>query len=150
MGGAAPAKEILVIDDEPAVIDVIRRFLVRNGYRVRSAPDGRIGLREVENRCPDLVILDMIMPDIGGIDFLNRLAQERIAVPIIATSGKPFGKAFLQTAQSLGAVSTLTKPFSEKQLISLVQQALSAGDDGAGSPRLSDEASDDPARQPNG
>jgi CheY-like chemotaxis protein len=130
MSEALSDKEILVIDDEPAVIDVIRRFLLRNGYRVRSAPGGRIGLREVENRSPDLVILDMIMPDIGGIDFLNRLAQEHIEVPIIATSGKPFGKEFLRTAQSLGAVSVLTKPFSEKQLITLVREALSPGDEG--------------------
>jgi CheY-like chemotaxis protein len=128
MGEGSAGKEILVIDDEPSVIEVIKRFLLRNGFTVRSAPGGRIGLREVENRTPDLVILDMIMPDIGGIEFLNRLAKERIKLPIIATSGKPFGKEFLRTAQSLGAVSILTKPFSERKLIDLVREALSTSE----------------------
>jgi len=126
--------KVLVIDDDPAVQEVIRRILIRNGFEVCTAPDGRVGLRELELRKPDLVLVDMIMPDIGGIEFLSRLAKSNDATPVIAVSGNTFGKQFLRSARSLGARSVLTKPFTEAELIHQVHEALGAQEESEAGP----------------
>ena len=117
-------KSILVVDDDPSVQEVFRRMLVRNGYEVHTAANGRLGLREIERKHPDLVIVDMIMPDIGGIEFLTRLSKAKSTIPVIAASGNTFGKQFLRSATLLGAKAVLSKPFSEAELLGKVLQAL--------------------------
>jgi len=131
------SEKVLVIDDDPAVQEVMRRILIRNGFDVCTAPDGRVGLREVELKKPDLVLVDMIMPDIGGIEFLSRLAKSNDTTPVIAVSGNTFGKQFLRSARSLGARSILTKPFTENELIRRVHEVLGGREEAETGPTVS-------------
>jgi len=117
-------KRILVIDDEQAVGELIRILLTRNGYDVSTAESGREGLRQVEALRPDLVITDITMPDMEGIELISILRKQHGDVPIIAMSGNVVGRSFLKVTEVLGAAATLNKPFSTQELIDVVKAAL--------------------------
>jgi len=117
-------KRILVIDDEQAVGELIRILLTRNGYDVGTAESGREGLRQVEALRPDLVITDITMPDMEGIELISILRKQHGDVPIIAMSGNVVGRSFLKVTEVLGAAATLNKPFSTQELIDVVKAAL--------------------------
>src|ERR1700686_3266414 len=104
---------ILVIDDDALVRQALTQVLNSRGYEVQCAPEGRQGLRAFQQRRPDLVISDIIMPEMEGIETIMELRILSRDCPIIAMSGGGrFGKAdFLSVAKHLGATVTLSKPF---------------------------------------
>ena len=117
---------ILLIDDDDEVRETLRELLEARGYDVAAAPNGRVGLEILSERGADVVITDIFMPEMEGIETIMQLRATRPGVPIIAMSGGgPWNTVqFLTTAQHLGAVETLAKPIGFDELISAVRTAL--------------------------
>lgn len=121
-GGETPGARILVVDDEPALRQAVERNLVGHGFDVRGADTGEAGL-ELETRFhPDLVLLDMVLPDLAGTDVIVQL-RERTSVPIIVLSVRG-AEADKVRALELGADDYLTKPFGVDELLARIRVAL--------------------------
>jgi CheY-like chemotaxis protein len=117
---------ILVIDDDAMVRHALTKLLEGKGYEVQSAPEGRQGLQAFRKRRADLVITDIIMPEMEGIETIMELRVLSRDCPIIAMSGGGrFGKPdFLGVAIHLGANATLSKPFETEELLQTVAGCL--------------------------
>ena len=117
-------RKILVVDDEPSINALVSRLLKSKGYEVCVAENGREALNRFDEDKPDLVITDIVMPDMEGIELISKLSKRNRSVPIIVMSGNIIGMNFLKTAKILGAKATLTKPFAAQTLIETVATAL--------------------------
>jgi len=118
---------ILIIDDDEHVRSVLQKMLVRAGYEVVSAANGKQGIRIFNENPTDLVITDILMPVMPGSRLISILRKEHPTVKIIAISGggsmnQPGG--FLTLARDLGAHQILTKPLKFDDLIAAVEEAL--------------------------
>ena len=113
-------KKILVVDDESSITDLVYSILTEKGYEVTTAKDGKEGLKVFESVKPDLVITDIVMPDMEGIEFMRSLVKMRKALPIIVMSGNVLGTKFLETARIFGAQATLRKPFAIQELLEVI------------------------------
>jgi CheY-like chemotaxis protein len=114
---------ILVIDDDAAVRGLLQTILEDAGYEVALAEEGAAGLEIVRTRTVDLVITDLLMPGVEGMETINELHQSFPQLPVIAISGgsqKGVG-SYLPTAAALGAWRTLDKPFERKTLLAMVR-----------------------------
>jgi len=122
---ARPAAVVLIVDDEPAIRNLVRTNLEHVGLRVVEAADGVAGLEAVQTENPDLVILDVMMPLIDGFEMLKRLRQDTRTntLPVIMLTAKA-RDADIFHGWLTGADSYLTKPFSPLELISLVKRVL--------------------------
>jgi two-component system, OmpR family, KDP operon response regulator KdpE len=116
------ATRILVIDDEPAIRKLLRVSLESNGYNVIDAPTAADGLREAAAVRPDIIILDLGLPDMGGDEFIRRL-REWSTVPIIVLTVRD-SEADKVAVLDAGADDYLTKPFSAAELQARVRVAL--------------------------
>ncbi len=120
--GAAPGARILVIDDEPALRQAVERNLAGHGFEVRGAGSAEEGL-ELETRFhPDVVLLDMVLPDMSGTDVIAQL-RERSTLPIVVLSVRG-AEADKVRALELGADDYLTKPFGVDELLARIRVAL--------------------------
>jgi CheY-like chemotaxis protein len=117
--------DILVIDDDPQMRRLIARILMGASHAVREAADGRKGLALVREQRPDLVVCDLVMPDMEGIETILTLRSENAGLPIIAISGGN-DPLYLNAASKLGASASLGKPFSPDELLNLVADLLDA------------------------
>jgi CheY-like chemotaxis protein len=117
---------ILVIDDETLVRQAMTLVLRNAGYEIRCAEDGRRGLEAFRERRPDLVVCDIIMPEMEGLETIMRLRVLARDCPVIAISGGGhFCKHdFLHAAKELGAKAALRKPFESAQLLRTVADCL--------------------------
>lgn len=119
---------ILIIDDEPLVRSVIRSILERNGHTVVEAPDGRDGLELWRNIPIDLVLIDIYMPELDGIDVIKQLTHDCPQAKIIAMTGgaRKEGTTSLVTFASLqlGAQHILMKPFTKLSLLDAISAVL--------------------------
>src|SRR6185436_8706726 len=117
---------ILVIDDEASVLHMIRRALAHEPHEVLEAGDGKKALKFLADHPVDMVITDVYMPDMDGIEFTIRLAQQTPHPKIIAMSGGGFMEqgSLLETARRLGANATLAKPFTIKELLDTINELL--------------------------
>ncbi|BCA55365.1 Response regulator, CheY like [Nitrospira sp. KM1] len=115
---------ILIIDDEPAVRLLLRTVLEQSGYDVREAQSGREGLASYREQTADLVITDILMPDLSGLDTIIELTREFLNVKVIAITGVLGEPQMLERARLLGARHMLTKPFSVPELLSAVRDEL--------------------------
>ena len=113
-------KKILVVDDESSITDLVYSILTEKGYEVTTAKDGKEGLKVFESVKPDLVITDIVMPDMEGIEFMRSLVKMRKGLPIIVMSGNVLGAKFLETARIFGAQATLRKPFAIQELLEVI------------------------------
>jgi DNA-binding response OmpR family regulator len=118
---------ILVVDDEPAIAQVIRERLEGDGYRVRSAADGLSALAAVERELPDLMILDLMLPDLDGFEVLRRLrrAGEEAAagLPVIVLTARD-EDVDVVVGLELGADDYVVKPFHPRELVARVRAVL--------------------------
>ncbi|BCA56070.1 response regulator [Nitrospira sp. KM1] len=119
---------ILVIDDEAPVRTLLRTVLERLGYDVREASNGRAALALCRVQAIDLVITDIFMPDLNGLETISRLTHEFLNVKVIAITGAQGDPHMLEQARLLGARHTLVKPFSLPQLVSTVSYELALTD----------------------
>ncbi|HUP52214.1 MAG TPA: response regulator [Longimicrobiales bacterium] len=117
---------ILLADDEERLRDLFARYLVALGHDVRTAGDGHEVLAALSEAPPDVLVTDLNMPDMDGIEILTFLRKQGSAVPVIAISGGGYlGKDLLLTSASmLGAVVTLEKPFALEELRDAVERVL--------------------------
>jgi CheY-like chemotaxis protein len=117
---------ILVIDDDDLVRDTLVRMLERAGHKTVAAKNGRQGLAQFHREPPDLIVTDVIMPDLDGIETIMALRQASPAIPIIAVSGggKAHAMQFLDAAQKLGADLILPKPFKQADLMAAISGLL--------------------------
>jgi two-component system KDP operon response regulator KdpE len=116
---------VLAVDDEPGVLRLIKLELATQGLRVITATDGEEGLRMAEQQRPDLIVLDIMMPDISGLEVMRRL-RERSSVPIILLTAKDHDQDKVR-GLDLGADDYLIKPFNPEELSARVRAVLRRG-----------------------
>lgn len=124
MSGAAGAEgaRILVVDDEAAILRIVRANLARHGYRVETAATGREALDAYGFHHPDLILLDLGLPDLDGLEVIRQVRQ-RATTPIVVLSARGAERDKVQ-ALDLGADDYLTKPFGVEELLARVRVAL--------------------------
>ena len=115
---------ILIIDDEEIIRVLLRSALEAAGYEVTEAANGREGLELYRHRPTDLVITDILMPELNGLDMLMELTRQFLHAKVIAISGAGEEKNVLDIAKLLGARQTFQKPFSMPHLLSAVRYEL--------------------------
>src|SRR5262245_16278071 len=120
---------ILFVDDDRELVDGLRAVLERQGYRVIQAHDGHQGKQAIYNQSPDLVILDMMMPRMGGYPVLEHFRGKSEAPPIIMITANE-GSRHKAYAEDLGVVEYIRKPFAMEKLMEAVQKGLSGKKDG--------------------
>ena len=118
-------KKVLIVDDEPNIVAALEYLLQRSGYEVRSAPNGEEALRQVESFAPDLVLLDVMMPQRSGYDVCQRIRERpewnRIRILMLSARGRD---AEVNKGLSLGADLYITKPFSNAELVARIGELL--------------------------
>lgn len=117
-----PAVKILVIDDEPSILNLVSAYLVKEGYQVLTAADGPGGLALARAEKPDLVVLDVMLPGMDGIELLTRLRRESDAYVILLTARSEETDKIV--GLSVGADDYVTKPFSPRELVARIKAAL--------------------------
>lgn len=115
-------KRILIVEDDPDTVSLLKLILRRNGYDVISASGGKEGLEKFRNFEPDLVLLDLMMPDMDGWEMFSQLKQTS-GVPVIILSAVT-GKEHVVRALQLGVDDYLTKPFYNEEVTARVQSVL--------------------------
>jgi DNA-binding response OmpR family regulator len=120
-------KRILVVDDERRIVDVVVYVLEQNGLHVITAPDGDTGLRLFREREPDLVLLDLKLPGLSGMDLFREMRQLRPHVPVIMISSK-CEEVDRIVGLEIGADDYVTKPFSPRELAARVCAVLRRAD----------------------
>ena len=115
---------ILIIDDLESVRALLRSVLEAAGYEVTEAANGRQGLDLYRRRPTDLVITDLLMPELNGLDMLLDLTREFLDAKVIAISGAGEEQNVLDVAKLLGARQTFQKPFSVPRLLDAVRYEL--------------------------
>ncbi|WP_166346655.1 response regulator transcription factor [Phytoactinopolyspora limicola] len=113
---------ILVAEDDHKQADLVRRYLEREGHAVIVAPDGRVALDEARRRSPDLVVLDVMMPRVDGLD-VCRILRAEADVPIIMLTARTTEDDLL-LGLDLGADDYITKPYSPRELVARVRTVL--------------------------
>lgn len=116
-------QRILVIDDDPAVTSVLKRGLSYEGFAVDAVPSGQDGLNTARERYPDLVILDVMMPGIDGLEVLRRLRAADAQLPVLMLTGKD-SPADQVNGLELGADDYVLKPFTFEVLLARVHALL--------------------------
>jgi two-component system, OmpR family, alkaline phosphatase synthesis response regulator PhoP len=114
--------KILVIDDEPSIINIVTAYLRPEGYEVYTATDGNAGLKSARAFKPDLIILDLMLPGLDGIELLSRLRRESDVYVIMLTARTDETDKIV--GLSVGADDYMTKPFSPRELVARVKAAL--------------------------
>lgn len=138
-------KKILVVDDEPQIVQLARDYLDRAGFRVVSAHDGRAALTGARAEKPDLIVLDLGLPGLDGLDVTRALRKES-GVPIIMLTARGEESDKL-VGLELGADDYIVKPFSPKELVARVRTVLrrvESADAGADIVRVADVTLDVP------
>ena len=118
------AKKILVVDDEPEVRKLMEHFLIDKGYEVRVAGNGREGLDALDTFTPDLVLLDMHMPELDGAEMLKQLAIRSPMLPVIMVTVNEDVETTSRLLQ-LGAADYVPKPFNLDYLEQAINIQLS-------------------------
>ncbi len=116
------AKKILLIEDEQIIVDLLQRKLTEEGYNVALAKDGEEGIKAMKAEKPDLILLDIVMPKMGGLEVMEEMQKnpdlKRIPVIIVSNSGQPVE---LDRAKKLGAKDWLIKTeFDPQEVIEKV------------------------------
>ena len=119
----ADTKTILIVDDDMELSDGLRVVLEKQGYRVFQARDGQQGKQMVYQQHPDLVILDMMMPRMGGYPVLEHFRGKAEAPPIIMITANE-GSRHKAYAEYLGVVDYIRKPFAMERLLEAVHRGL--------------------------
>ncbi|MDQ0363793.1 response regulator transcription factor [Catenuloplanes indicus] len=114
---------VLVVDDDPIVSDVVRRYLEQDGCEVRLAADGAAGLAAIAAARPDLVVLDLMMPGVDGLEVCRRLRREQPDLPVVMLTALG-EEADRVLGLEVGADDYVTKPFSPRELVLRIRSVL--------------------------
>ncbi len=123
MSTAAPAHRILVVDDEPNIVDVVSMALRYQGFEVASAGTGAEAMAQVEAFRPQLMVLDVMLPDTTGFDVAERLGAQRGTLPIIFLTARDATEDKLR-GLTTGGDDYVTKPFSLEELVARIRTIL--------------------------
>ena len=115
-------KKILLVEDKPEIIDICRDYLKAAGFEVVTAGDGSQGLSSARREKPDLIVLDLMLPEMDGLDVCREIRRES-NVPIIMLTAR-VGEADKLIGRELGADDYMTKPFSPRELVARVKARL--------------------------
>jgi DNA-binding response OmpR family regulator len=115
-------KHILVVEDEPSIAEVVGLYLQRAGYQVQTAADGKAAMQMLESHIPDLVVMDVMLPEIDGLS-LTRWLRDRSDVPIIMLTARR-EEIDRIAGLEMGADDYVVKPFSPQELVSRVRAVL--------------------------
>jgi CheY-like chemotaxis protein len=118
-----PVGRILAVDDEPAVNEMLQAVFTELGYAVRCAVDGSEALESVPIFKPDVVVLDLLMPEMSGLEVLQRLRQQRPKLPVVILSGSQDAALVRRSIES-GAFDVLRKPCDIDVLAGVVAAAI--------------------------
>lgn len=123
---ALGSNKALVIDDDILVQQAMKMVLESEGYVIHIADNGRQALQEIADFAPDIVITDIVMPDMEGLELIRSIRKVNLNIPILAISGMgpQQGGIYLQQAEKLGANMVLSKPFKRDQLLGSIRQLL--------------------------
>jgi CheY-like chemotaxis protein len=122
---ATPRKAVLIADDNEDVSDLLQELLESAGYVVHVAADGEEALAQFHAKPIDLVVTDMRMPKVGGLQVLRAIKAEQPAVPVILLTGQSAGENDADEARQMGAFACLSKPLKDIHLLTrLVAMAL--------------------------
>ena len=118
-------KKILIVDDEKEVCDIIKSMLEKGGYDAFTASKGAEGIEEATEQCPDLVLLDILLPDIDGFEVMRRLRYSAATqnVPIVIVSGIRDTSSMFK-AKDLRSNDYITKPFTSQELLRSVDRCI--------------------------
>lgn len=121
-------EKIVVIEDEADILEVIEYNLRREGYEVIPSQNGEDGLEKIEKSAPDLVLLDLMLPEIDGVELCRKLKSDPLtaAIPVIMVTAKG-EESDIVLGLGVGADDYVTKPFSPKELIARVKAVLRRG-----------------------
>jgi two-component system alkaline phosphatase synthesis response regulator PhoP len=117
-----PKTTILVVDDEQSILDVVSAYLRSEGYQVHTATDGPSGLQAARSFRPDLIVLDVMLPGMDGVEVLTRLRRESDVYVILLTAKSEETDKIV--GLSVGADDYVTKPFSPRELAARIKAAL--------------------------
>ncbi len=117
-----PAKKILMVDDEKKIVDIVKAYLEKEGYQVIVAYDGKSALESARTQSPDLIILDLMLPEIAGWDVCRTL-RKNSDIPIIMLTARDEVPDKI-VGLELGADDYVTKPFSPNEVVSRVRAVL--------------------------
>lgn len=119
-------KKILIIDDEPDILVMLKKMMERAGFNVRLAVNGDEGLMSFYEEKPDLVITDIIMPEKEGLEIIREMKKQHPALKIIAISGggRISAESYLETASHFGANRIFQKPFTQSEIVSAAKSLL--------------------------
>ena len=122
---AANRSRVLVVDDEPIVREVLSRYLDRDGFEVQTAEDGEAAIATFRRMTPDLIVLDLMLPSLDGLEVFRRLRSERpVAVIMLTAKGEETDRV---VGLELGADDYVTKPFSPREVVARVRAVLRRG-----------------------
>lgn len=116
-------KKILIIDDEPELLKSLTITFEASGYEVQTAPDGLNGIERLREDRPDLVILDIMMPGLSGLDTLKEIKTINASIPVIMLTAYGTPKSAIESLK-LGAYDHLSKPFNPETLLEMIKKAL--------------------------
>ncbi|WP_320171962.1 response regulator [Maridesulfovibrio sp.] len=119
-------KTILIVDDDPKMLDLLRHYLRDEQFNILSALDGEEGMELFESNTVDLVIIDIFMPNMDGIQAIMEVKQKNASsrILVISGGGEYTGLEYLKQAKVLGAGEALVKPFSRQDLLKTVHTML--------------------------
>jgi len=120
--GSAVAR-VLVVDDEPAIADLVATTLRYEGFETKTAGDGRAALADVESFRPDLLVLDVMLPDVDGFEVQRKLVDRGLRVPVLFLTARDSVEDRVR-GLTLGGDDYLTKPFSIEELVARVRAIL--------------------------
>jgi len=119
-------KQILLVDDEPRLVQLVRDYLEHSGFGVVTAGDGPTALRAASTQHPDLIVLDLGLPGLDGLDVMRTLRKtSEVPIIVLTARGEESDKV---AGLELGADDYLTKPFSPKELVARVRSVLRRAD----------------------
>ena len=123
------SKRILVIDDEPSLHEMLRVILELGGYQAVGNQPGATGGKELTESKPDLIVLDLMMPDVDGFEILRRLKgdEETRDIPVVICTVRDYPEDHM-LAQELGASRYITKPFEPSEFLEVISEVLQETD----------------------
>lgn len=119
-------KHILVVDDDEMMREFVKELLEINNFIITQAENGKAGLKAFREETPDLVITDIIMPEMEGISFIRELRNINSEIPIIAMTGNIHGRAeeYLELSSQLGANEVLEKPIKSEDFLQSINKLI--------------------------
>ena len=126
-----PHAKLLVVDDEPDIVELLSASLKYHGYDVASATSGRQAMEEARRFRPDMILLDVMMPELDGFDVLRRLRGEGTRTPVLFLTARDATEDKIK-GLTLGGDDYVTKPFSLSEILARIQAVLRRANDPAG------------------